>query len=152
MYTATVEVDLDVAACTASCKLQLTLNVYDIYGPCVCLTLAGRNFTEQYQSLDPDVYYIKLDDDTMYVGEQAIDMMLHEKLRDRFFIVSANVINHSGIHWLVQYLCLAMHHLSCKSTSLLINSLHCKFVQYESTLYEGFLGLDSASQTTCCLH
>ena len=70
----------------------------------MCLTLAGKNFTEQYQSLDPDVYYVKLDDDTMYVGEQAIDMMLHEKLRDRFFIVSANVINHSGIHWLMQYL------------------------------------------------
>ena len=33
----------------------------------------------------------------MYVGEHAIDMMLHEKLKDRFFIVSANVINHSGI-------------------------------------------------------
>ena len=104
------------------------MNLYDIYGSCVCLALAGKNFTEQYQSLDPDVYYVKLDDDTMYVGERAIDMMLHEKLRDRFFIVSANVINHSGIHWLVQYLCLAAHHMSCCSTSVLINSLHCKYV------------------------
>ena len=96
----------------------------------MCVTLAGKNFTEQYQSLDPDVYYVKLDDDTMYVGEQAIDMMLHEKLRDRFLIVSANVINHSGIYWLMQYLCLAAHHMSCCSTSVLINSLHCKYVRF----------------------
>lgn len=60
----------------------------------------GEHFTEHYQSLDPDVYYVKLDDDTMYVGERAIDMMLHEKLRDRFFIVSANVINHSVLTWI----------------------------------------------------
>ncbi len=114
--------------------------------------LAGKNYTEQYQSLDPDVYYVKLDDDTMYVGEQAIDMMLHEKLRDRFFIVSANVINHSGIHWLVQYLCLAAHHLSCCSTSVLMNSLQCKIVHYKSTLCGYFLCLEAASQTCCCLH
>ncbi|DBB14093.1 TPA: hypothetical protein ACH3X3_001050 [Trebouxia sp. C0006] len=63
-------------------------------------SVAGKNYTEQYQSLDPDVYYVKLDDDTMYVGEQAVDMMLHEKLRDRFFIVSANVINHSVLTWI----------------------------------------------------
>lgn len=116
----------------------------------MCLTLAGKNYTEQYQSLDPDVYYVKLDDDTMYVGEQAIDMMLHEKLRDRFFIVSANVINHSGIHWLVQYLCLDAHHMSCCKISVLINSLHSKFVHYNSTLYGDFLWLEAASHTSCC--
>lgn len=106
---------------------------------CVSLTLAGKNYTEQYQSLDPDVYYVKLDDDTMYIGEQAIDMMLHEKLRDRFFIVSANVINHSGIHSLVQYLCLALHRISCFSTSVLMNSLQCKIVHDKSTLCGCFL-------------
>lgn len=119
---------------------------------CVCLTLAGKNYNEHYRSLDPDVYYVKLDDDTMYVGERAIDMMLHEKLRDRFFIVSANVINHSGTHWLLQCRCLATHHKSCCSTSVLIDSLHCKLVHYKSTLYEGSVWLEAASQTSCCLH
>ena len=77
---------------------QLTIPATDTW-----LASAGEHFTEQYQSLDPDVYYVKLDDDTMYIGEHAIDMMLHEKLRDRFFIVSANVINHSGTFCLLQH-------------------------------------------------
>lgn len=39
---------------------------------------------------------MKFDDDIMYIKDSTIDDMLHEKLKKRFWIVSANVINHSG--------------------------------------------------------
>ena len=42
-------------------------------------------------------YYLKLDDDVMWVGEGAIEAMLEEKLRGRFLYLSANVINHSTL-------------------------------------------------------
>ncbi len=58
--------------------------------------LAGDGFDSHYKSLAPDMYYIKLDDDIVFIREGAVDAMLQEKLRGRFWIVSANVINHSG--------------------------------------------------------
>ena len=42
-------------------------------------------------------YYLKIDDDVVWVGDGAIEAMLEEKLRGRFLIVSANVINHSTL-------------------------------------------------------
>lgn len=41
-------------------------------------------------------YYLKLDDDIVWVADGAIEAMLEEKLRGRFLYVSANVINHSS--------------------------------------------------------
>lgn len=32
----------------------------------------------------------------MYVKDDAIDAMLHQKLKNEFWMVSANVINHAG--------------------------------------------------------
>lgn len=56
---------------------------------------SGRGFANHYRQLASDTYYIKLDDDIVYINEGAIEAMLHEKLRNRFWIISANVINHS---------------------------------------------------------
>ena len=57
---------------------------------------AGQGFAKHYKQLASDRYYVKLDDDVMYIQPGAVEAMLHEKLRNRFWIVSANVINHSG--------------------------------------------------------
>ena len=57
---------------------------------------AGKGFANHYRQLASDTYYIKLDDDIVYIKEGAVEAMLHEKLRSRFWIISANVINHSG--------------------------------------------------------
>ena len=93
-------------SCACTCDLEAAFCVLDSH---VSLVLAAANFNDHYQSLDPDKYYVKLDDDSMYVGPHAIDMMLHEKLRDRFFIVSANVINHSGESVSSTLLCCFLH-------------------------------------------
>jgi len=58
--------------------------------------VAGKGFANHYRQLASDRYYIKLDDDIMYIKEGAIEAMLREKLSNRFWIISANVINHSG--------------------------------------------------------
>lgn len=62
------------------------------------LAAAGQGFANHYKQLASDRYYIKLDDDIMFIKDGAIEAMLHEKLRNRFWIVSANIINHSGKH------------------------------------------------------
>ncbi|KAL0042515.1 hypothetical protein WJX79_002128 [Trebouxia sp. C0005] len=56
---------------------------------------SGKGFANHYRQLASDTYYIKLDDDIVYIKEGTIEAMLHEKLRSRFWIISANVINHS---------------------------------------------------------
>lgn len=65
------------------------------------LHLAGnfkdpKAFNRHYQTLDSHVYYFKVDDDVMFIEQHAIEQMLHEKLKGRFLIVSANVINHTS--------------------------------------------------------
>jgi len=50
---------------------------------------------------EPGAYYIKIDDDIVYIGDGAIAEMVREKRRGRFLFVSANVINHgilSAVH------------------------------------------------------
>ena len=64
----------------------------------MCLNHAGKGFANHYRQLASDTYYIKLDDDIVYIKEGTIEAMLHEKLRSRFWIISANVINHSGAY------------------------------------------------------
>lgn len=60
------------------------------------ICFVGKGFARHYRQLASDKYYIKLDDDIMYIQPGAIAAMLYEKLRNRFWIISANVINHSG--------------------------------------------------------
>ena len=62
---------------------------------CLC-THAGVGWSSHYSSLKPNRFYVKFDDDIMFIKDSAIDDMLHEKLKKRFWIISANVINHSG--------------------------------------------------------
>lgn len=62
----------------------------------------GVGYGQHYNKLASDRYYLKLDDDIMYIRPGSIDAMLHAKVTDRFYIVSANVINHSSEHSLTQ--------------------------------------------------
>ena len=57
--------------------------------------LAGI-FASFYRELEDNRYYIKFDDDIMYIRRGTIEAMLHEKLQKRYWMVSANVINHPG--------------------------------------------------------
>eukprot|EP00927_Polykrikos_kofoidii_P016782 TRINITY_DN17616_c0_g1_i1.p1 TRINITY_DN17616_c0_g1~~TRINITY_DN17616_c0_g1_i1.p1 ORF type:complete len:389 (+),score=61.39 TRINITY_DN17616_c0_g1_i1:77-1243(+) len=50
---------------------------------------------------EPGSYYLKIDDDIVYIAEGAIAEMIREKRRGRFLFVSANVVNHgimSAVH------------------------------------------------------
>ena len=56
----------------------------------------GAGFESHYKQLTSSHYFVKFDDDIMYIKDKAIDAMLHAKLMNQFWIVSANVINHSS--------------------------------------------------------
>lgn len=42
------------------------------------------------------MFQVKFDDDIVFVKDKAIDAMLQAKLMNHFWIVSANVINHTS--------------------------------------------------------
>eukprot|EP00933_Yihiella_yeosuensis_P017076 TRINITY_DN14368_c0_g1_i1.p1 TRINITY_DN14368_c0_g1~~TRINITY_DN14368_c0_g1_i1.p1 ORF type:complete len:619 (+),score=123.61 TRINITY_DN14368_c0_g1_i1:109-1965(+) len=59
-------------------------------------TVEGRRLAKIYSVCkDPDVVYIKLDDDIVYIADEAIPQMVRERMRDRCGLVSANVVNHA---------------------------------------------------------
>ncbi len=45
----------------------------------------------------PRRFYVKLDDDVVWLADGAIEAMLEEKLRGRFLYLSANIVNHSSL-------------------------------------------------------
>jgi len=47
--------------------------------------------------LVPRRYYVKMDDDIVWLADGAIEAMLEEKLRGRFLYLSANIVNHSSL-------------------------------------------------------
>ena len=58
-------------------------------------------FASIYKGLDPAKYYIKLDDDIMFIRKGSFEAMLEEKLKDRFWLVSGNIVNHPSepVNW-----------------------------------------------------
>ena len=42
-------------------------------------------------------YYVKMDDDVVWLADGAIEAMLEEKLRGRYLYLSANIVNHSSL-------------------------------------------------------
>ncbi|CAE7667726.1 hflX [Symbiodinium pilosum] len=64
--------------------------------------VTGRRLAKIYSVCnDPDTVYLKIDDDMVYISDQAIAEMVRERLRNRCGLVSANVINHailSAVH------------------------------------------------------
>lgn len=58
----------------------------------------GWTFHVHYRDLDPSRYYVKIDDDLLYIHPGTIESMLETKLSqpDALFI-SANVVNHPSI-------------------------------------------------------
>lgn len=55
-------------------------------------------FASIYKGLHPDKYYIKLDDDIMFIRKGSFEAMLEEKLKGRFWLVSGNIVNHPSKH------------------------------------------------------
>lgn len=64
--------------------------------------VTGRRLAKFYSICqDPDTVYLKIDDDMVYLADEAIPEMVRERLRNRCGLVSANVINHailSAVH------------------------------------------------------
>uniref|UniRef100_A0A7S4R648 Uncharacterized protein n=1 Tax=Alexandrium monilatum TaxID=311494 RepID=A0A7S4R648_9DINO len=64
--------------------------------------VTGRRLAKIYSICrDPDTVYIKIDDDIVYIADEAIPAMVRERLRGRCGVVSANVVNHailSAVH------------------------------------------------------
>ena len=55
----------------------------------------GWTFDTHYRNLDPNRYYVKMDDDILYIHPNAIESMLAAKLDNpAAMFISANVINH----------------------------------------------------------
>eukprot|EP00435_Cladocopium_sp_Y103_P065653 s978_g27.t1 len=76
----------------------ITENAPDYAYPAV----TGRRLAKFYSICqDPDTVYLKIDDDMVYLADEAIPEMVRERLRNRCGLVSANVINHailSAVH------------------------------------------------------
>lgn len=56
-------------------------------------------YTGHYAWLKPDQYYVKIDDDVTYFKDDALDIMLNAYLEHKYFLISANVINHQPLEW-----------------------------------------------------
>ena len=55
----------------------------------------GWTFDTHYRNLDPNRYYVKMDDDILYIHPNAIESMLAAKLDNpAAMFISANIINH----------------------------------------------------------
>lgn len=62
--------------------------------PTEAINSSSVGLSSVYKGHDPDKYYIKLDDDIMFIRKGSFEAMLQEKQKDRFWLVSANVVNH----------------------------------------------------------
>lgn len=64
--------------------------------------VTGKRLAKIYSICqDPQTIYVKIDDDTVYLADEAIPNMVRERMRDRCGLVSANVVNHailSAVH------------------------------------------------------
>lgn len=64
--------------------------------------VTGRRLAKIYSVCeDPDTVYIKIDDDVVFLADEAFPNMVRERLRGRCGLVSANVVNHailSAVH------------------------------------------------------
>ncbi|KXZ52832.1 hypothetical protein GPECTOR_8g215 [Gonium pectorale] len=56
-----------------------------------------KGYTGHYAWMDPAQLYVKIDDDVVYIGDDAIDHMLAAHMLNRYHLISANVINHQPL-------------------------------------------------------
>ncbi|KAA8896000.1 hypothetical protein FN846DRAFT_966906 [Sphaerosporella brunnea] len=58
------------------------------------------DFHNIWEGLDPDALYIKIDDDIVYIHNDAIPSLIRYRFSNpEYFIVSANVINNPALSW-----------------------------------------------------
>ncbi|GIL74373.1 hypothetical protein Vretimale_2088 [Volvox reticuliferus] len=70
-----------------------------------------KGYTGHYAWMDPTTIYVKIDDDVVYISDDAIDHMLIAHNLNRYHLISANVVNHqplelphsqSGAHYMYE--------------------------------------------------
>ncbi|EFJ46198.1 hypothetical protein VOLCADRAFT_121088 [Volvox carteri f. nagariensis] len=70
-----------------------------------------KGYTGHYAWMDPATIYVKIDDDVVYIADDAIDHMLIAHNLHRYHLISANVVNHqplelphsqSGAHYMYE--------------------------------------------------
>ena len=96
--------------------------------PTTATNSSGIGVSSMYKEHDPDKYYIKLDDDIMFIRNGSFEAMLQEKQKDRFWLVSANVVNHPSEQLLGMHIsdaaCFHWRHPACHN-ALPKHALHC---------------------------
>ncbi|GLI70423.1 hypothetical protein VaNZ11_015330 [Volvox africanus] len=56
-----------------------------------------KGYTGHYAWMDPATIYVKIDDDVVYISDDAIDHMLFALNLNRYHLISANVVNHQPL-------------------------------------------------------
>lgn len=64
-----------------------------------------KDYSGAYDEIEPDVLYIKIDDDIVFIEDTAIPSIVETKLEHpEYFLVSANMINQSPLSWVHRHL------------------------------------------------
>ncbi|GFR45130.1 hypothetical protein Agub_g6510 [Astrephomene gubernaculifera] len=56
-----------------------------------------KGYTGHYAWMDPGTVYVKIDDDVVFIADDAIDHMLAAHMLHRYHLISANVVNHQPL-------------------------------------------------------
>lgn len=63
-----------------------------------------KPFSEAYKLCKPDVLYVKIDDDLLFMEDNAIQSIIQRKIDNpEYVMVSANVINQPAASWVTQH-------------------------------------------------
>lgn len=66
---------------------------------------ALKPFRDGYKLCKPNTYYVKIDDDVVFMEDNAIEAIIQRKIDHReYLIVSANVLNPPGLSWVHYHL------------------------------------------------
>lgn len=72
-----------------------------------------KPFAEAYKLCEPDTLYVKIDDDILFLEDNAIQSIVHRKIDNPdYLMVSANVLNQPASSWVSQ------HHLNASKPYL----------------------------------
>lgn len=58
-----------------------------------------KGYTGHYAWMDNNTHYFKLDDDVTFIDDNTMDLMMEAYLEHKYFLISANVINHQPLEW-----------------------------------------------------
>lgn len=62
-------------------------------------------FEKAYKLCQPDTYYVKMDDDIVFMEDNAIQSIIRRKIdKPEYLVVSANMLNHPALSWVHYHL------------------------------------------------